>query len=116
MWYTLDCLEAARTGFIHADHLGSTSLTTDITGTVVAETRYLPYGEERWITNSFCIDPNPLPEYNIHRESCATQVEVSNELKFRHLARSAGHIRKIIHLRSTPLDYRTFTACPTEDG
>jgi RHS repeat-associated protein len=48
MWYTLDCLAAARTGFIHADHLGSTSLTTDITGTLVAETRYLPYGEERW--------------------------------------------------------------------
>jgi RHS repeat-associated protein len=48
MWYTLDCLAAARAGFIHADHLGSTSLTTDITGTVVAETRYLPYGEERW--------------------------------------------------------------------
>jgi hypothetical protein len=57
MWYTLACLAAARTGFIHADHLGSTSLTTDITGTVVAETRYLPYGEERWITNNFCIDP-----------------------------------------------------------
>jgi RHS repeat-associated protein len=34
--------------FIHADHLGSTSLTTDMTGTVVAEARYLPYGEERW--------------------------------------------------------------------
>jgi RHS repeat-associated protein len=48
MWYTLDCLAAARTGFIHSDHLGSISLTTDITGTVVAETRYLPYGEERW--------------------------------------------------------------------
>jgi RHS repeat-associated protein len=34
--------------FIHSDHLGSTSLTTDISGTLVAETRYLPYGEERW--------------------------------------------------------------------
>ncbi|MEJ2556516.1 MAG: RHS repeat-associated core domain-containing protein, partial [Anaerolineae bacterium] len=34
--------------YLHSDHLGSTSLTTDITGTVVAETRYLPYGEERW--------------------------------------------------------------------
>ena len=41
--------------FVHADHpsaslragLGSTSLTTNISGTVVAETRYLPYGEER---------------------------------------------------------------------
>jgi RHS repeat-associated protein len=56
MWYTLDCLAAARTGFIHADHLGSTSLTTDITGTVVAETRYLPYGEERWITGTLVTD------------------------------------------------------------
>jgi len=53
-------LVATRRGdevyFIHGDHpstalracLGSTSLTTDINGTVVAETRYLPYGEERW--------------------------------------------------------------------
>jgi RHS repeat-associated protein len=42
--------------FIHSDHLGSTSLTTDITGTVVAETRYLPYGEERWITGTLVTD------------------------------------------------------------
>jgi RHS repeat-associated protein len=56
MWYTLDCLAAARTGFIHSDHLGSTSLTTDISGTVVAETRYLPYGEERWITGTLVTD------------------------------------------------------------
>jgi RHS repeat-associated protein len=56
MWYTLDCLAAARAGFIHADHLGSTSLTTDISGTVAAETRYLPYGEERWITGTLVTD------------------------------------------------------------
>jgi RHS repeat-associated protein len=42
--------------FLHSDHLGSTSLTTDITGTVVAETRYLPYGEERWITGTLVTD------------------------------------------------------------
>ncbi len=42
--------------FIHADHLGSTSLTTDLTGTVVAETRYLPYGEQRWITGTLVTD------------------------------------------------------------
>ena len=34
--------------FIHGDHLGSTSLTTDQNGAVFAETRYLPFGEERW--------------------------------------------------------------------
>jgi RHS repeat-associated protein len=47
-----DQLVATRRGdevyFIHGDHLGSTSLTTDNSGTLVAETRYLPYGEERW--------------------------------------------------------------------
>jgi RHS repeat-associated protein len=42
--------------FIHSDHLGSTSLTTDITGTLVAETRYLPYGEERWISGTLVTD------------------------------------------------------------
>jgi RHS repeat-associated protein len=34
--------------YLHGDHLGSTSLTTDQSGVPVAETRYLPYGEERW--------------------------------------------------------------------
>jgi hypothetical protein len=30
------------------DHLGSTSLVTDDQGSVVAESRHYPYGEERW--------------------------------------------------------------------
>lgn len=34
--------------YLHGDHLGSTTLTTDQTGAVVAEQRYLPYGELRW--------------------------------------------------------------------
>ncbi|MCR4427693.1 MAG: hypothetical protein NUW23_16225, partial [Firmicutes bacterium] len=34
--------------YIHTDHLGSTGLTTDADGGVVAEQRYLPYGEVRW--------------------------------------------------------------------
>jgi RHS repeat-associated protein len=38
----------AEVYFIHGDHLGSTSLTTDSDGAVVAESRYLPYGQERW--------------------------------------------------------------------
>jgi RHS repeat-associated protein len=42
--------------YLHSDHLGSTSLTTDISGTVVAETRYLPYGEEHWITGTLVTD------------------------------------------------------------
>jgi hypothetical protein len=67
MWYTLDCLAAARTGFTHSDHLGSTSLTTDITGTVVAETRYLPYGEERCITGTLVTDFTFIPLRGIGR-------------------------------------------------
>jgi hypothetical protein len=31
-------------------------VTTDMTGTVVAETRYLPYGEERWVTGTLVTD------------------------------------------------------------
>jgi RHS repeat-associated protein len=34
--------------YLHSDHLGSSSLTTDQSGAPVAEMRYLPYGEERW--------------------------------------------------------------------
>jgi hypothetical protein len=31
--------------YLSGDHLGSTSLTTDDTGDIVSEVRYLPYGE-----------------------------------------------------------------------
>jgi RHS repeat-associated protein len=42
--------------YLHADHLGSTSLTTDSSGDVVAEQRYLPYGETRWVTGTLPTD------------------------------------------------------------
>jgi RHS repeat-associated protein len=42
--------------FLHSDHLGSTSLTTDQSGAPVAETRYLPYGEERWTSGGAVSD------------------------------------------------------------
>lgn len=38
--------------YLHGDHLGSVSLTTDTEGAVVSEGRYLPYGEERWTVGS----------------------------------------------------------------
>ena len=51
-YYHGDTRVAMRQGdvvyFLHSDHLGSTSLTTDDGGTVVSEVRYFPYGEERW--------------------------------------------------------------------
>jgi hypothetical protein len=34
--------------YLSGDHLGSVSLTTDSAGMVVAERRYLPYGQVRW--------------------------------------------------------------------
>ncbi|MBI1879533.1 MAG: hypothetical protein HYR94_15160, partial [Chloroflexi bacterium] len=34
--------------YLHGDHLGSTSLTTDQSGALVSQARYLPYGETRW--------------------------------------------------------------------
>jgi RHS repeat-associated protein len=34
--------------YLHGDHLGSVSLTTNSGGTVAAESRYLPFGEQRW--------------------------------------------------------------------
>ncbi|HEX9679788.1 MAG TPA: RHS repeat-associated core domain-containing protein, partial [Candidatus Saccharimonadales bacterium] len=38
--------------YLSGDHLGSTSLTTDETGNIVSEVRYLPYGEERWASGA----------------------------------------------------------------
>ena len=35
--------------YLHGDHLGSTSLTTDSDGAVTSEVRYHPYGQERWV-------------------------------------------------------------------
>ena len=34
--------------YLYGDHLGSTSLITNTAGAVVAETRYLPYGQVYW--------------------------------------------------------------------
>ena len=34
--------------YLHGDHLGSTSLTTNAAGQKVSEQRYKPYGEVRW--------------------------------------------------------------------
>ncbi len=43
---------AMRTGgavyWLHGDHLGSASMTTNASGQSVAELRYLPFGETRW--------------------------------------------------------------------
>jgi RHS repeat-associated protein len=40
--------QGERLYYFQGDHLGSTSLTTDRAGRLVAETRYQPYGQERW--------------------------------------------------------------------
>ncbi len=42
--------------FLHADHLGSASLTTSLTGTVTGEMRYSPYGQTRWIAGTVGTD------------------------------------------------------------
>ena len=47
---------AMRTGgavyWIHGDHLGSASLTTDANGQVVSEMRFYPFGETRWVSGT----------------------------------------------------------------
>jgi RHS repeat-associated protein len=56
-YYTLGGQQVAmRQGdvvyYLHGDHLGSTSLTTNQSGAIVAQTRYLPYGQERWTSGA----------------------------------------------------------------
>jgi RHS repeat-associated protein len=41
---------------LHSDHLGSTSLTTDAAGGLVARVLYYPYGETRWMTGTLTTD------------------------------------------------------------
>ncbi len=38
--------------WLHGDHLGSASLTTNVSGQRVAELRYLPFGETRWMSRT----------------------------------------------------------------
>ena len=38
--------------YLHSDHLGSTSLTTNAAGQKVSEQRYKPYGEVRWASGA----------------------------------------------------------------
>jgi hypothetical protein len=38
--------------WIQGDQLGSASLTTNITGAVVSEQRYYPFGETRWVSGT----------------------------------------------------------------
>ncbi|MCL4507180.1 MAG: RHS repeat-associated core domain-containing protein [Chloroflexi bacterium] len=40
--------EGVTLTFVHGDHIGSASLVTSITGTVISELRYTPYGETRY--------------------------------------------------------------------
>ena len=42
--------------YLHGDHLGSASLVTDSGGVVVSQSRYLPYGEQRWTSGAKLTD------------------------------------------------------------
>jgi RHS repeat-associated protein len=42
--------------YLHGDHLGSTSLTTNEAGRLVARVLYYPYGETRWMTGTLTTD------------------------------------------------------------
>ncbi len=42
--------------YLHGDQLGSASLATSVTGTVVSQQRYAPYGEVRWASGSMPTD------------------------------------------------------------
>jgi hypothetical protein len=42
--------------WIQGEQLGSASLTTNITGTVVSEQRYYPFGETRWVSGTMPTD------------------------------------------------------------
>jgi len=42
--------------YLHGDHLGSVSLTTNASGQKVSEQRYKPYGEVRWASGSMPTD------------------------------------------------------------
>jgi RHS repeat-associated protein len=48
--------QAGTVTYLHGDHLGSTSLTTDANGQKVARVLYCPYGEERYVEGTLSTD------------------------------------------------------------
>jgi len=58
------------TFWLHGDHLGSTSLTTDEDGDVVARQLYYPFGETRWVTGTLQTDFS----YTGQRDDAYTQL------------------------------------------
>jgi RHS repeat-associated protein len=48
--------EGVTLTFVYGDHLGSTSLTTNLSGTKVSEVRYYPFGEVRYSSGSLPSD------------------------------------------------------------
>jgi RHS repeat-associated protein len=48
--------EGSEVYYLSGDHLGSVSLTTDSSGAIVAESRYLPYGEVWWSSGTLPTD------------------------------------------------------------
>jgi RHS repeat-associated protein len=48
--------QAGTVTYLHGDHLGSTSLATDVGGAKVARVLYYPYGEERYREGTLPID------------------------------------------------------------
>jgi RHS repeat-associated protein len=54
--------------YLHADHLGSASLTTNTSRAVVGEMGYFPYGQTRWITGTVATDRR----YTGQREEAST--------------------------------------------
>jgi hypothetical protein len=53
---------ASAVVYLHGDHLGSTSLTTDASGAPVAQSRYLPCGQERR-TDGALVFQRPLGQF-----------------------------------------------------
>ena len=47
---------ASGVTYLHGDHLGSASLTTDASGNKVSELRYRPFGEVRWASGAMATD------------------------------------------------------------
>ena len=54
---------STATHYLHPDHQGSVHMVTDASGNVVRRSRYLPYGQERWMTGS-----GSNSDYDFHGE------------------------------------------------
>ena len=94
--------------FYHGDHLGSTSLMTNIAGTIIRNQAYMPYGADRFVSGSF----TPRYQFNFKEKETTGFYDYGARLYNPATGRwlspdtvSADGLNRYAYVRNNPLRY-----------